>query len=265
MVTAAKEEGDTWKVKLWRIGDDGEAKDNHQTISVGEPVKLVAIGKPGVAIASAKNPASGKSGTLSFWDMTSEKPKLAKTGGPRLIHALSYNDQAKHFVTVSIIKDEGKLVTTRELWEPNGEAKGDPMKLEVGADTAPTAAVIARDDTLAIARPQAGVAIFAPGESKPKFENKQVLESKTISALALSDNKTLLAAGGYEEVEIWNISENRLLRTLRPGNAAVLDFRTLNFSHDDGRLLAAADTQGRIIVWNTQDGSIVNPPGDTSN
>jgi WD40 repeat protein len=88
------------------------------------------------------------------------------------------------------------------------------------------------------------------GNSQPIVSAEQ---TQAFRALSFSPDGNLLAAGGFgDRIQIYNVSDGKLLRELdAPGN----DIHAVAFS-PDGRQLAAAGRLGSVRLWNTANWSV---------
>ena len=78
-------------------------------------------------------------------------------------------------------------------------------------------------------------------------------DALAVTALALSPDQSVLAAGGWDgQIKIWRTSDGGLQRTL-PGHA--YEVNTLDFS-PDGAALASGSEDGNVMVWRTADGAL---------
>jgi WD40 repeat protein len=89
--------------------------------------------------------------------------------------------------------------------------------------------------------------VDAKPEGGPSFHYTSLAVSRdgTLAAAAIANVQPLLAERPYE-VEIWNITQNRKLRSFAGHQAAV---HTMSFSAEGDRL-ASGDTLGFVHIWN---------------
>jgi WD40 repeat protein/DNA-directed RNA polymerase specialized sigma24 family protein len=72
-----------------------------------------------------------------------------------------------------------------------------------------------------------------------------------INQMALSPDSHLVAVSSADQVELWEIEQNKVLRTLESGEAGML--LDLAFS-PDGKWLAGGASTGSVLIWRTSDG-----------
>jgi len=93
----------------------------------------------------------------------------------------------------------------------------------------------------------------ASGTAKPALKSEQL---KSIAALAMSIDGGLIAAGGPSDdprIEIWDNTTGRIRTTLTGTAAPIISI----MFQPRGQQIAATSLDGKLRIWDTQDGSLV--------
>lgn len=147
------------------------------------------------------------------------------------------------------ISDQGRVV----LIDP-GQNRGrtleglDGRALNVAA-SADGALIVAGSSTGAIARWDGDSASAQPPLQSDHFQS--------IVALAVSPDGALIAVSGPSNdprVEIWDTAGGKLLHTLLAGESAI----TAMAFQPRGALLAVANLEGKLFLWNVRDGTLAH-------
>jgi WD40 repeat protein len=147
------------------------------------------------------------------------------------------------------ITDQGTIVVLGP-----SDTNGTPL---AGLDGQPLNVVTSNDGKLIVAGSSTGaIARWSSdgGAAMPAIRSEQL---KAIYGLAISDDGSLIAAAGPPDtprIEIWDAVSGELRQTLIAGSTllAGLAFQPR------GKLIAAADVEGKLRIWNVDDGKLVN-------
>ncbi|HEY2252417.1 MAG TPA: hypothetical protein VGH74_15195, partial [Planctomycetaceae bacterium] len=210
-------------------------------------------------------------GNLNVWDVQpGQKPDNVDTaklaGGIRVLR--SFRDAESRWLAASGHQDasivfwdlEGKLPKIRRMILPGDGAIWDRL---VDADREDNAADPAADEGdfsgQRRRKPQkkpvgkrAPLATTAQKAQRLKATPFDAYERETCLDLAVCPGSRLLAVAKYD-VEIWDFNPPAIsirIRTL-PGGEKKRRYRKLSWNHD-GTLFAAADSLGRVQIWETQ-------------
>jgi WD40 repeat protein len=126
-----------------------------------------------------------------------------------------------------------------------GGLDGRPLNVAVSGDGS---LIVAGSSTGAIGRWDS-----ATGEPRAALQSQQI---KLINELAVNDDGSLIAAAGPQDdarIEVWDAERGELRHTLPAAAGAIV---ALEFQ-PRGTLLAAAALDGKLRIWNAQDGTLV--------
>jgi WD40 repeat protein len=228
--------------------------------------------------------SSDQEGLLLLWDVQTQQAKPSLRIGQGLITTLTFSQDGALLGVVGYngtirvhLIDQGRartffgstLASQPMAFLPDGRivAISDEETIGIvapdavqgqrlnGLDGSPFNVTTSQDGTLIAAGSSTGAIELwdsATGAAKSGLKT----DLKTIYALAISPDGKLIAAAGPPtdpRVQIWDIATGKLRWTLPGTNAAI---GSLVFQ-PQGNLLAASDFDGKLRLWNIEDGTLV--------
>jgi WD40 repeat protein len=185
---------------------------------------------------------SSKDGTVRIWDGTSYRHLHTITGHDDGARAAVFDRHGRVLAT-------GNDIVTIRLWRVGS---WEPLKR---LDEAPSGALAfnPRQDVL-IAGGHRGAELIDVGSGQVRHRLHEMDEYKYVEAVAFDPTGATVATAGYDYlVKIWDVSNGRLIVTLRGHDDAV---DTVAFT-PDGRLLASGSGDNTIKIWDAQSGELV--------
>ena len=250
---------DKGTVQLWQLSEGAPARRiGANTLKVGR-ITAIAFGQDD----AGKVAVSDKDGALAFWDVqsnkvqpaTGQKSAQAKGGPAKRVIALRYNPAERQFLALSVVQDKGAYQTALERWRPDGRAVGQPKAIKTGIQP-PQAGAFARSGELFAVVANGELQLFDASRGDTPIYTEPF--SGFARTLAFSPDGRHLAIGGQaDQVRVRTVESDRKLARFadldlakvsrRPG-ADVAAITALVFS-PDGRLLAAANADNRVAIW----------------
>jgi WD40 repeat protein len=184
----------------------------------------------------------GYNGTLRLYDIGRQRSQLLV--GSAASKSLAFLGAGR----IAAITQEGALV----IAGPN-----DPQPtLLTGLDGQPLNVAASADGKLVVAGSSTGAIgrwDSPGGAAKPALRSQQL---KAIYELAVNEDGTLIAASGPSDdvrIELWDAASGTLRHTLAGSSSGV----TALAFQPHGKLLAATDLEGKLRIWNTDDGALL--------
>ena len=217
---------------LWRISDGTTIA----RISINEPLhrrNTVHISPDGSLIGVSAD-------WLGLWDAYTDKPVATlKPAAGRFIQAYGFSSKERALTTLD---NKGTLVK----WNTDtGQKIGTEVEIQLGDEFVNTA-VIAADATL-LAVYGKELRLIDPASKMSK--SLPISASGLGECLAIADDGGRLAwCGGDGTVELWDSAARSMRTAFTSADLNVVGSVAFN---QDGTLLASGDTEGRVIVWDT--------------
>ncbi|MEK7216233.1 MAG: WD40 repeat domain-containing protein, partial [Chloroflexota bacterium] len=197
-------------------------------------------------------------GTVRLWDVDTGKQVQPLTGPVGAVSALAFTPEDRTLASLAIASHQMKLwdiATRRERFALQG--LNDPPQTDH-----PSAVAFSPDGTLMASAETAGSTIKLRNPTSGRQQSVLGRMKHWINCLTFSPDSALLAAAGGHpgnaaipgQVKVWNLVTRAEVLTLDQTGSVVY----VSFSPDQ-RMLATANMDGTVNLWNAADGRRLGP------
>lgn len=242
-------------IRVWSLADGREVGELPDDVDAGGPMLALAFDPRGRTLAAGK-----EDGSIHLWDLASGGPARVLAGHPSRtlnVRALAFSPDGTMLASAA---EDGQL----KLWEPGSGrelARSKQLLPLLAAAFRPDGRAVATVDKIGTLRLHAvpGARVFWEARFRPEKEDHapRAFED-AVYAAAFSPNGRWLAASGPKGrvVRLWNTRRlGRPPRVFAPQGRS--DYVKQIAFNVDGTLMAVADENGIVRVWETRRGRLV--------
>jgi WD40 repeat protein len=218
--------------KIWDFPSNTPLRE----IAKSEGVPAIAVSPDGTRLAGG-----GKDGVVHLWNIADGKELFKMAGHSGAVTGIAFNGNGQ------LLASTGTDRTLR-FWNP---ANGQALAAFAAHGTEATSVVFHPGANLAASAGADGILKYwnlPPASPRPLAGP----HGEAVTSLALSaDGATVVTGSADKLVRLAAVNNGQLLRTLA-GSAAGIDSVAAG-----GNLVAAGAADGRLLIWQTQDGKVL--------